>query len=131
VAGTTTTIVSAPAIPKWKPLWTPLSQQPDLLAYFKGMRNTRLPFVIVNVLRLVNTIGLIALPRAFWLPFYVVTSLPFRLCTCVREMVDLLSDQNTIDSVGVPAAAGFTGTGAVEMMGQETNNPLFEAPPNR
>lgn len=55
--------------------------------YAQELSESRLPYIIINVLKLLTTLVIIALPADFWLPTYVALTFPLRfVCTtrCVE-----------------------------------------------
>jgi hypothetical protein len=64
------------------------------VAALTDLAHSRFHSVAANVLKLATTLALIALPRAFWFPIYVLVTFPMRLLSCLSEVVELggLSD---------------------------------------
>lgn len=80
--------MAEPAVASW-PAPFPSGDLEVADDWLKAWTSCRFPNVASNVLQLLRTLGLIACPSGFWVPFYLLASLPIRLASCLGEVLQL------------------------------------------
>jgi hypothetical protein len=69
---------ASPALPELDPLLPPDQAGRSWLGYAEQLQSSRLPNVLINVLKLATTVGIILRPVVYWVPAYVALTLPLR-----------------------------------------------------